>query len=65
MARVILQCSKEKAREAIFYSYTKHINGFAANLDAATAAEIASEPFRPCRRPATTRPQFFVSFITC
>jgi len=52
MARVIVQCSKEKAREAIFYSYTKHINGFAANLDAATAAEIASEPFRPCRRPA-------------
>ena len=52
MARAILQCSKEKAREAIFYSYTKHINGFAANLDAATAAEIASEPFRPCRQPA-------------
>ncbi|XP_062218491.1 subtilisin-like protease SBT5.3 isoform X2 [Phragmites australis] len=35
---------KEKAREAIFYSYTKHINGFAANLDAATAAEIARQP---------------------
>ncbi|KAL6888311.1 hypothetical protein ACP4OV_009337 [Aristida adscensionis] len=35
---------KEKAREAIFYSYTKHINGFAANLDAATAAEIARHP---------------------
>ncbi|XP_062223789.1 subtilisin-like protease SBT5.3 isoform X2 [Phragmites australis] len=35
---------KEKAREAIFYSYTKHINGFAANLDAATAAEIAKQP---------------------
>jgi hypothetical protein len=45
MARlyVIRQCSKEKARDAIFYSYTKHINGFAANLDAAAAAEIASE----------------------
>jgi hypothetical protein len=39
-----MQCSKEKARGAIFYSYTKHINGFAANLDAAAAAEIASEP---------------------
>jgi hypothetical protein len=47
MARVILQCSKEKAREAIFYSYTKHINGFAANLDATAAAEIASEPSLP------------------
>ncbi|KAL5664868.1 hypothetical protein ACJX0J_024976, partial [Zea mays] len=35
---------KQKAREAIFYSYTKHINGFAANLDAATAAEIAGKP---------------------
>ncbi|KAF0935343.1 hypothetical protein E2562_032039 [Oryza meyeriana var. granulata] len=35
---------KEKAREAIFYSYTRHINGFAANLDAAAAAEIARQP---------------------
>jgi hypothetical protein len=38
------QCSKAKAQDAIFYSYTKHINGFAANLDAEEAAEIASEP---------------------
>jgi hypothetical protein len=44
------QCSKDKAREAIFYSYTKHINGFAANLDAAEAAEIASES-SPANRP--------------
>uniref|UniRef100_A0A0E0JWY0 Subtilisin-like protease n=1 Tax=Oryza punctata TaxID=4537 RepID=A0A0E0JWY0_ORYPU len=35
---------KEKAREAIFYSYTSHINGFAANLDAAAADEIAGQP---------------------
>ncbi|KAL6604489.1 hypothetical protein ACP70R_042916 [Stipagrostis hirtigluma subsp. patula] len=35
---------EEKAREAIFYSYTKHINGFAANLDADTAAAIADLP---------------------
>ncbi|KAK3156284.1 hypothetical protein QOZ80_2AG0105200 [Eleusine coracana subsp. coracana] len=35
---------KDKARDAIFYSYTKHINGFAANLDAAEAAEIARQP---------------------
>ncbi|KAG8058417.1 hypothetical protein GUJ93_ZPchr0002g25300 [Zizania palustris] len=35
---------KEKARDAIFYSYTRHINGFAANLDAAAAAEIARQP---------------------
>uniref|UniRef100_A0A0E0CHD0 Subtilisin-like protease n=1 Tax=Oryza meridionalis TaxID=40149 RepID=A0A0E0CHD0_9ORYZ len=34
---------KEKAREAIFYSYTRHINGFAANLDAAAAAKIAEK----------------------
>ncbi|CAL5023379.1 unnamed protein product [Urochloa decumbens] len=40
----VLGGDKEKAREAIFYSYTKHINGFAANLDAATAAEIARQP---------------------
>ncbi|XP_051194322.1 subtilisin-like protease SBT5.3 [Lolium perenne] len=35
---------KAKAQDAIFYSYTKHINGFAANLDAAEAAEIARLP---------------------
>ncbi|TVU32952.1 hypothetical protein EJB05_24717 [Eragrostis curvula] len=33
---------KDKARDAIFYSYTKHINGFAANLNAEEAAAIAS-----------------------
>lgn len=38
-----MECSKDKAREAIFYSYTKHINGFAANLNAAEAAQLASE----------------------
>jgi hypothetical protein len=39
----ILVCSREKAREAIFYSYTTSINGFAANMEPAEAAEIASE----------------------
>ncbi|KAJ7963501.1 Subtilisin-like protease [Quillaja saponaria] len=33
--------SKEKAKEAIFYSYTRHINGFAAVLEEEEAAEIA------------------------
>ncbi|XP_027172802.1 subtilisin-like protease SBT5.3 [Coffea eugenioides] len=36
--------SKEKAQEAIFYSYTRHINGFAAILDDAEAAEISKHP---------------------
>ncbi|KAJ1259859.1 hypothetical protein BS78_10G188300 [Paspalum vaginatum] len=36
--------NREKAREAIFYSYTKHINGFAASLEPAAAAEIAEYP---------------------
>ncbi|KAL6602975.1 hypothetical protein ACP70R_043336 [Stipagrostis hirtigluma subsp. patula] len=35
---------REKAREAIFYSYTKNINGFAANIEPAAAAEIAKYP---------------------
>ncbi|OEL14656.1 Subtilisin-like protease SBT5.3 [Dichanthelium oligosanthes] len=35
---------REKAREAIFYSYTKHINGFAATLEPGDAAEIAKYP---------------------
>ncbi|GMI98593.1 AUXIN-INDUCED IN ROOT CULTURES 3 [Hibiscus trionum] len=34
----------EHAREAMFYSYTRHINGFAANLDDEVAAEIARHP---------------------
>ncbi|CAI0552180.1 unnamed protein product [Linum tenue] len=36
--------SHEQARDAIFYSYTRHINGFAANLDDQVAAEIAKHP---------------------
>ncbi|KAK9222744.1 hypothetical protein WN944_011181 [Citrus x changshan-huyou] len=33
--------SNENPEDAIFYSYTRHINGFAAKLDDAVAAEIA------------------------
>ncbi|EOY29040.1 Subtilase family protein, putative [Theobroma cacao] len=36
--------SKEKAREAIFDSYQRHINGFAATLEEEEAAEIAKHP---------------------
>ncbi|XP_073144605.1 subtilisin-like protease SBT5.4 [Henckelia pumila] len=36
--------SKEKARDAIFYSYKRHINGFAAVLEEHEAAEIAEHP---------------------
>ncbi|XP_019053161.1 PREDICTED: subtilisin-like protease SBT5.4 [Nelumbo nucifera] len=36
--------SKEKAKAAIFYSYTKHINGFSATLEEEEAAEIAKHP---------------------
>ncbi|CAN6194419.1 unnamed protein product [Urochloa humidicola] len=35
---------REKAREAIFYSYTTHINGFAATLEPAAAAALAKQP---------------------
>uniref|UniRef100_A0ACD5WTS5 Uncharacterized protein n=1 Tax=Avena sativa TaxID=4498 RepID=A0ACD5WTS5_AVESA len=35
---------REKARDAIFYSYTKNINGFAANLEPGAAAAIAERP---------------------
>ena len=34
-----------KAKEAIIYSYTRHINGFAAMLDEKEAAEIASKEY--------------------
>ncbi|KAH9793866.1 subtilisin-like protease SBT5.3 [Citrus sinensis] len=33
--------SNENPEDAIFYSYTRHINGFAAKLDDAVAAEMA------------------------
>ncbi|RHN67469.1 putative cucumisin [Medicago truncatula] len=36
--------SHEKAKEAIFYSYNKHINGFAAVLEVEEAAKIAKHP---------------------
>ncbi|KAH9750022.1 subtilisin-like protease SBT5.4 [Citrus sinensis] len=36
--------STEKARDAIFYSYQNHINGFAATLEEEEAAEIAKHP---------------------
>ncbi|KAL5981533.1 hypothetical protein ACLOJK_015595 [Asimina triloba] len=36
--------SKDKARSAIFYSYTNHINGFAANLEEEEANEISKHP---------------------
>ncbi|XP_073048022.1 subtilisin-like protease SBT5.4 isoform X1 [Primulina eburnea] len=36
--------SKEKARDAIFYSYKRHINGFAAVLEEHEAAKIAEHP---------------------
>ncbi|KAJ0988185.1 hypothetical protein J5N97_006541 [Dioscorea zingiberensis] len=36
--------SKEKAKSAIFYSYTKEINGFAATMEEAEANELSKHP---------------------
>ncbi|XP_031377315.1 subtilisin-like protease SBT5.3 [Punica granatum] len=36
--------SREEARDAMFYSYTRHINGFAATIEDDVAAEIAKHP---------------------
>ncbi|KAL3753123.1 hypothetical protein ACJRO7_000509 [Eucalyptus globulus] len=36
--------SRDDAEEAIFYSYTRHINGFAATLEDEVAAQIAKHP---------------------
>ncbi|CBI38462.3 unnamed protein product, partial [Vitis vinifera] len=36
--------SKKKAQEAIFYSYTSYINGFAAVLEDEEAAELSKQP---------------------
>lgn len=36
--------SRDHAKDAIFYSYTRHINGFAAILDEETAADVSKHP---------------------
>lgn len=36
--------SKDKAKDAIFYSYTRHINGFAATLEDSEAAQVSKHP---------------------
>ncbi|KAK2639987.1 hypothetical protein Ddye_027782 [Dipteronia dyeriana] len=36
--------SKDKAKDSIFYSYNKHINGFAARLEEEHAEKIAKHP---------------------
>ncbi|KOM36946.1 hypothetical protein LR48_Vigan03g032700 [Vigna angularis] len=36
--------SEEKAKEAVLYSYNRHINGFAAMLEEEEAAEIGKKP---------------------
>lgn len=38
-----LNSDDDDPEDAIFYSYTRYINGFAAKLDETVAAEIASE----------------------
>jgi hypothetical protein len=58
----LLVCSREKAREAIFYSYTTSINGFAANMEPTEAAEIASEtPLHTA--PSSSSPNFLSLFL--
>jgi len=39
---IFLLHSTEKAKETIFYSYNRYINGFAAILDEDEAAKLAS-----------------------
>ncbi|KAJ6874023.1 hypothetical protein NC651_032760 [Populus alba x Populus x berolinensis] len=52
--------SRQFAEDAIFYSYTRHINGFAATLEDEVAAEIASE--KPLLLLLCSSP-CFVSFV--
>lgn len=52
--------SHEKAEDAIFYSYDKNINGFAAVMEEEEAAEIASEESTSCFHFSL----FFPLFVT-
>jgi len=58
---VLFFYSQEKAKEAIIYSYNKHINGFAALLEDEEAADIASELFSI----VTTRENRFSDIYHC
>lgn len=42
--QLLISCSEQKARDAIYHSYHNHINGFAAVLEEEEAAEIARHP---------------------
>ncbi|URD97911.1 UPF0481 protein [Musa troglodytarum] len=53
--------SKQKAQDAIFYSYTKYINGFAADLEEEEAMEISSEAFSRNFHHAHAFPPFTVA----
>lgn len=47
MCLLLISCSKQKARDAIYNSYHNHINGFAAVLEEEDAAKIASTVIFP------------------
>lgn len=64
----LFPCSSNTAKESIFYSYTRHINGFAATLEEEVASEIASqnsETFSPSASSSSVFSvfQFFFSHI--
>lgn len=51
------------AKESIFYSYTRHINGFAATLDDEVAAQIASEKSVSLVRFSSVRVSYMYIYI--
>jgi len=48
--------SEARARDAIFYSYTRYINGFAATLEEDEAAEVSSTCSISLLRPSPSSP---------
>ncbi|XP_050371390.1 subtilisin-like protease SBT5.4 [Argentina anserina] len=62
--------SNKSAKDAIFYSYTRHINGFAAILEEEEAAQIAEDPnvisvfLNKGRKVQTTRSWNFLGLET-
>lgn len=57
--------STEKAESAIFYSYQRYINGFAATLDEKQASEIASKEYSFIRFSLTFLLPIDVSILPC
>jgi len=65
MFLVLVFHSIEKAKESIFYSYNRYINGFAAVLEEDEAANVASMSILFCKMYYLRNCYFNVVTVVC